>query len=233
MIDVHSHVLPGMDDGSKNTDESLAMLHLLKKQGVSRVVATPHFYGNQNDPESFLRRREASWERLKRRLDGDCPDICPGAEVYYFEGIARTDEVRKLCIQGTNVLLLEMPFSSWSMRMVEEVLRLRETMDLTVVIAHVERYLFSQRKEIREAVFSSPLLLQVNAGYFLDWRTRRRALRQLKDGIVHLIGSDCHGIERRPPRMDEAAEQIRKHLGEETMRKLERDSSMLLDGAAW
>lgn len=231
MIDFHSHILPGMDDGSRNTRESVAMLHLLHQQGVSRVVATPHFYGNQNDPKAFLGRRAAAWSRLQDRLDETCPTVYLGAEVCYFEGIGRNADISSLCIEGTNTLLLEMPFSTWSMRMVDEVLRLSDTMNLTVVIAHVERYLFSQNKEIRNIILNSPLLLQVNAEYFLGWKTRRRALRQLQDGTIHLLGTDCHGLERRPPHMDEAAEQIGRHLGREALEQLENCAATLLSGA--
>ena len=64
MIDFHSHILPGMDDGSQTVEESLTLLEMLRAQGVDTVAATPHFYARENSPEVFLRRRREAWERL-------------------------------------------------------------------------------------------------------------------------------------------------------------------------
>ena len=63
MIDFHSHVLPGMDDGAKDTDESLALLRLTKEQGIDGIVATPHFYPDRENPEDFLLRRSHLFHR--------------------------------------------------------------------------------------------------------------------------------------------------------------------------
>ena len=64
LTDFHSHILPGVDDGSTSVEESIAMLRMLSRQGVSHVVATPHFYPNYDDPEQFLRRRKDVYEDL-------------------------------------------------------------------------------------------------------------------------------------------------------------------------
>ena len=122
MIDFHTHILPGIDDGSRSTDESIQMLRAMPE--VTHVVATPHFYAWENTPERFLRRRTAAWEQLRERLDDTAPDIRLGAEVCYFEGICRSDELHSLCIEGTNMLLLEMPFEKWSSRALHDLLEL-------------------------------------------------------------------------------------------------------------
>ena len=64
MIDFHTHILPGIDDGSRNSEESIQMLNLEQEQGITKIVFTPHFYANRNSVERFLKRREASYERL-------------------------------------------------------------------------------------------------------------------------------------------------------------------------
>ena len=111
MIDFHSHILPGMDDGSKSTQESLEMLDMLRAQGVDTVAATPHFYARENPPEVFLRRRAEAWNRLRPQLTADSPRVLLGAEVRYFQGISHVDRLHDLCLEGQDVLLLEMPFS--------------------------------------------------------------------------------------------------------------------------
>ena len=83
MIDIHSHILPGIDDGSQSVEESHALLALLREQGVETVVATPHFYADRNDPENFLRRRKEALARLDHG-ETEMPRILLGAEVAYL-----------------------------------------------------------------------------------------------------------------------------------------------------
>ena len=80
MIDFHSHILPAMDDGSKNIEESLQMLRMLQEQGVERVIATPHFYADENPPDVFLRRRADAWEHLRAHLTQCHLDACVETE---------------------------------------------------------------------------------------------------------------------------------------------------------
>lgn len=228
MVDFHTHILPGIDDGSRGVEESLQMLRAMPE--VSHVVATPHFYASENTPERFLRRRGAAWARLRERLDGTAPDIRLGAEVCYFEGICRSDELPALCIEGTNVLLLEMPFDNWSSRAFNDLLELGHRVDIQIVLAHAERYDIFYRKRDWQHIADSPILIQCNAAFFLHLRTRHRALRRLEDGYIHLLGSDSHGIERRAPDLGEAAQVIRKHLGESALRDVDRLALQLLDG---
>ena len=228
MIDFHTHILPGIDDGSRSVEESLQMLHAMPE--VSHVVATPHFYASENTPERFLRRRAASWAQLRERLDAAAPDIRLGTEVCYFEGICRSDELPALCIEDTNVLLLEMPFESWSSRALNDLLELGHRADVQIVLAHAERYDIFYHKRDWQRIADSPILIQCNAAFFLHLRTRRRALRLLKNGYIHLLGSDCHGIEHRAPDLGEAAQVIRKHLGGSALRDVDRLTLQLLDG---
>lgn len=228
MVDFHTHILPGIDDGSRGVEESLQMLHAMPE--VSCVIATPHFYARENTPERFLRRRTAAWEKLRERLDGTEPDIRLGAEVCYFEGICRSGELSALCIEGTNVLLLEMPFESWSSRALNDLLELGHRADVQIVLAHAERYDIFYHKRDWQRIADSPILIQCNAAFFLHLRTRHRALRLLKNGYIHLLGSDCHGIERRVPNLGEAAQVIRKCLGEDALRDIDRMALYLLDG---
>ena len=71
MIDLHTHILPNVDDGSSSLEESLALLRMLASQGVTLTAATPHFYATSDTPEKFFRRREAAWN-LSRRSAGGC-----------------------------------------------------------------------------------------------------------------------------------------------------------------
>lgn len=110
MIDFHTHILPGMDDGSKSVEESIWLLQEETRQGVDTVMLTPHYYADENSPVDFLRRRYAAWKRLSEAWCREFPKVRLGAEVQYFEGICGIEDIRHLRIVGTNFLLLEMPF---------------------------------------------------------------------------------------------------------------------------
>lgn len=204
MIDIHSHVLPGIDDGSGSVEESLAMLRASARQGVDCVAATPHFYPMENTPERFLDQREEAAERLRAAWQPGLPKLLLGAEVYFFEGMSRTEALDALCLEGSRVLLLEMPFGPWTERTVSEVVSLRERRGLTVVLAHIERYFRWQPKEIWDELPDLGILTQCNAGFFLDWRLRGRARRMLREGKISFLGSDAHNMTSRPPRLGEA-----------------------------
>ena len=227
MVDIHSHILPKMDDGSRSSEESLQMLSASVEQGVDVIAATSHFYPTENSPAQFLKRRQASYERLCEAMQADgraFPHILLGAEVYYFEGINTADDVEQLRISGTPLLLLEMPFSPWTSRMVEEVERLHERRGVTVLMAHIERYFRWQKEEVWDELASCGILMQSNAEFFLSWRTKHKALKLLRQGRLQFLGSDCHNMSSRRPRLGEALDVI----GQEAREALEANAARWL-----
>ena len=213
MIDFHSHILPGIDDGSKSVKESIELLRMLSVQGVDTVAATPHFYASDSSPEEFLEKRDASAGLLKAAMPNGLPKIFLGAEVLYYQGISGMRELSRMRIEGTKLLLLEMPVSIWNEYIIREVENLCGS-EFIVMIAHLERYIFLQKAHVLERLLSSGVIMQTNASSLLRFGTRRKILGMFKRGEVHLIGSDCHSIDTRPPRMQEAYSVIRKHLGD-------------------
>lgn len=201
MTDIHCHVLPEMDDGSRSVEESVAMLEALSAQGVGCVAATPHFYAMENSPEEFLRRRETAVRRLRECWKPELPALRLGAEVYYYQGISQYEELERLSIEGTRLLLLEMPFERWTSQMLREVQEIQCRGGITVVLAHIERYLRWQDRDVWTALLEWGVLCQSNAEFFLELRTRRKALHMLREGRIHLLGSDSHDMESRPPRL--------------------------------
>ena len=215
MIDWHSHILPGMDDGSGSLEESLAMLDALRSQGVDTVIATPHFYANEESLQEFLARREACCSLLRQNLADDGVRILCGAEVKYYPGISRMDDLEQLAIEGTNLLLLEMPFAKWSDHTLRELGELANMRRLKIVIAHMERYLAMQNKNVLGDLIEHGLLVQVNASFFSRIATKNKAIKLLGAGCIHFVGSDCHNMTTRPPNLDSAYERIQRKFGEE------------------
>ncbi len=231
MIDFHSHILPGIDDGSGSVRESIALLEMLKHQGIDTVCATPHFLPKICTPEQFLEKRSAAYEALKKALpsDSSLPKIRLGAEINYFSGISRMSSLFDLRLEGTNLILLEMPFDTWSDRTVKELIEFSYTGEGRIVLAHIERYLDLQKKSVWETLYGAGILMQVNAPYFINKKTKRKALKRLKKGGIHLIGSDCHNVEKRPPQMSEAFDIIESKLGYEAIKYLDKVADNLLN----
>lgn len=219
-LDFHSHILPGVDDGSRDLDESRALLDMLKEQGIETVMATPHFDADRERVESFVKRRNDSYQRLLSVMTPEMPNVRLGAEVAYYPGISRLDELSKLCIEGTNLVLLEMPMSRWSRYTVDELVNMTSTRGVQVIIAHVERCLKYQDRSSLEAIYRSDVLLQINASFIIELSTRRKAINLLKKGLVQLVGSDCHNVRSRKPKIGEAYEIISGRLGDDFVRKI-------------
>lgn len=230
MIDFHSHILPHMDDGSGSTEESLQMLQCLAGQGIETVAATPHFYPAHRSPAEFLERRDAAWQHLAQHLTPELPEIRLGAETLYFPGFGRMEQLPQLCIAGTSLFLLEMPAGTWSDYMVQEVIDLSRSGSVTVLMAHIERYLPAQKKGVWDKLLENGVLMQCNAEFFLPLATRRHAARMLREGRIHLLGSDCHNTADRAPHMAEALQNIRRYAGDETAEKLIRRSRYYMGG---
>ena len=221
MTDFHSHFLPGIDDGSYSVEMSLEMLDIWREQDIARVCATPHFYAEHTTPERFLRRRNDAYNDVRAAMDPavQYPEILLGAEVRFFDGISNTQELPDLCLAGTDLLLLEMPFTRWTERMLGEVADIRRR-GIIPVAAHLERYMtFNSKKTIRRFM-DMDLLIQCNAEFFLSKRTSRKALALLREERIHFLGSDAHNTSSRAPDLGAALELIERKLGSSSVEHL-------------
>ena len=228
MIDFHSHVLPGVDDGSQSLEQTDAMLKRSYDQGVRYMVATPHFYADEMIPETFLANRQYAYESICDR-NKNTPQLILGAEVAYFNNISCSEAVQQLQIGQTRLLLVEMPFSSWSERVVEDVCRLQDRQGLTPVLAHVERYRDrSQVPLYRDRLLAQGVLFQSNAEGLLKRNTRSWLLKQLKAGCIHFLGTDCHNLTSRAPNLAEAAALICKKAGQDILDEIWDFSAQIL-----
>ena len=195
ITDFHSHVLPNVDDGSDGPETSVQMLKLCAEQGITRVIATPHFYPQSDNPQRFLERRAISEGILREEMakHEGLPEVIVGAEVYYFRGIAESDILPGLTIGGKKCILIEMPNTKWTDYMYRDLADIWHKRGLIPVIAHLDRYLrpWSAKADIQR-LEEMPVCIQLNAESFLDRFMAKRMLRLMRDGHVHLLGSDCH-----------------------------------------
>jgi protein-tyrosine phosphatase len=216
MIDFHTHILPNVDDGSKGVEESALMLTRLFEQGVNKVIATPHFYANDESVDEFLLRRNAAFEKLSKN-GCDVSKIILGAEVRYYDGISHLQDLKKLRIEGTRFLLLEMPFNKWTDYAINEVIDIANRGKISLVLAHIDRYLPIISKSVIAKLSANGVLFQANSSFFDSFFKALKAIKMLKENKIHFIGSDSHNMSDRSPNMNYAINVIKKKLGNDSL----------------
>lgn len=205
MIDFHTHILPMIDDGSQSIEQSLEMLKMLKKQGVETVVLTPHYYPDEQNIEEFLDIRNRQYKKLcEATAGGKYPQLRLGAEVMLDYELSNLKDLDRLCIEGTNFLLLEMPYTLWSSNHLDCINHILATYNIVPVIAHIDRYLKLHNPKLIDEVLNMEVLVQCNADSLVNLKTRWTMLKMLKHGKIHFIGSDCHNTTTRKPNMEKA-----------------------------
>lgn len=228
MVDFHSHILPRIDDGSRSVEESLAMLRLSAQQGIHQVILTPHFYPQHNTPQRFLDKRSHAMELLQEQIGGveGLPLLRCGAEVYFYPQMSHSEALHELTIQGTNCILVEMPFCPWTDRMYAELEGIYHNLGLIPIVAHLDRYLGRFRDYgIPRRLADMPVLVQANAECFLEGS---KGMKLLRDHQIHLLGSDSHNLTDRKPNLGPAAEQITRKLGNDALRWIRANERRIL-----
>ena len=213
MIDFHSHILPGVDDGSKDIDTSLKMLSVSKENGVDTVLLTPHCHPrSQEHIDAFLERRDNAFKALSSTIGEDLPKIVPASEIRIYQDFHKYSRLDELCIKDTNYILLEMPYELWKDYAFEEIYQLTR-LGFKPIMAHLDRFL-DQEKHFRE-IFSLGSLVQMNTSAFLENATRKKMPKFFEEGHIHVIGSDTHDLYERKPDMKAAYDIISKRFGTE------------------
>ena len=187
-IDFHSHILPGLDHGCAGLEVSLAQLEMAYQAGTDVMVATSHFYPERMDIAEFLDHRKECLTLLSENLPQSCPKIAVGAEVMCRPGLEYMDGLEKLCVMGTNCMLLEMPHGTWTPAHYETVDAIVDC-GFQVVIAHIDRY----AKDDLDTLMDLDVVAQINAESLCSFWDRRRMMHWFKKDRVWALGSDLHG----------------------------------------
>jgi protein-tyrosine phosphatase len=211
MIDLHCHVLPGIDDGAATADESVALARAAATAGTRTLVATPHVslrYGN--DAAGIAQ----TAERLRERLHDEEVDIeiALGAEIAIARiGDLAPAELERLTLGEGRWLLVEPPFASTAHGL-EPIVADLQRRDFRVILAHPERCAAFQREPaMLRSMVCAGALTSITAGSLIGRfgrPVREFALQMLEQGLVHNVASDAHDIERRPPAILDAIEQV-------------------------
>ena len=235
MTDQHTHILPGMDDGSRSLEMSLELLRAEAIQGVNTVILTPHYYRTRESGAHFLERRSLAFEKLSEAIlalpEEDLrglPSLVLGAEVAWAPDLIECSHLPELCFTGTQAFLLELPMAPWHNSLLVHIRDLMTATGLMPVIAHIDRYWSSQKPELLKELFSMGLPIQLSADTLLHFSTRGKALKALLSGQVRYLMSDCHDPRYRKPNLGDALQIVEKKLGADMRRRLESETDSLM-----
>ena len=192
LIDFHTHILPWADHGSSSIDTSLFQLSSASENGIDKIVATSHFYPQYENVEHFISRRNECYDRLSAHLTDEHPTVILGAEVLICDNIEKMPGLESLCIEGTKLLLLELPFTDFSDSYVHSVKSLTKN-GYTIVLAHADRYDPSNIDRLVSAGAKIQLNVDSLCGLFLPSHIKKWVM---KDSVVAL-GSDIHGSDKK------------------------------------
>lgn len=228
MTDLHCHILPGIDDGAKDVSVSLELLRREKQDGVNNIAFTSHFNSERTTIEAYTEKRARAFDTLCGALKNEPMDFefKLGAEVFFSPKLCDLD-VGKLCMGDTSYMLIEFP-TTHKPHFISQTLQDLQARGILPLIAHIERYPY---------VMNNPQLLyqwvaagayaQINAGALLDAKTRKQLLKFISWGLVHVVSTDTHSPDKRPPKMREAIDILEKKLGPEAAQEIVRNGDEL------
>jgi protein-tyrosine phosphatase len=219
MIDLHCHLLPGIDDGAKDLETSLAMARMACSDGVSVVACTPHILpGVYNNSGPAIRQAVAG---LRKELSqaGIPISLVTGADVHIAADLPfQLSDGRALTLNDTRYLLLEPPHSQMPPRLDDLVFGVQAA-GFVPILTHPERLSWIEgHYDQIVRLFRNSVLMQITAGSLMGRFGRRPcywAERMLDDGLCHLLASDAHDTKQRPPRLAEARELAAQRLGQD------------------
>ena len=209
VVDIHTHVLPKVDDGSQSIDESLAMLDLMAKDGVTDIVFTPHFYYRNQHISNYLEKRKNAYDLLQSKYSGNI-QFHLGAETEFPFLKIDYKVFQELGIDGGKYILLELPFDAKNINsIISKIVQFIYDSDMIPIIAHVERYLFIQKDPGSVAdLINAGCLIQVNADSVIRSKKGSLVDALFKHDQIHLLGSDCHHTEERVPCLKKALDVV-------------------------
>jgi len=236
VIDLHCHILPGLDDGPASMEMALDMCRIAVDDGIRTVVATPHMFNGIHDvtPDDV---QEKVLELSCLLQEKQIPlQILPGADVHVTKdlpGILDRNEVLTIAAKGKH-LMVELPQDVFPRELQDMLFRV-QLKGVTPLISHPERNAEIQKNPglLRDLILAGSLT-QVTAGSIdgtFGSTVQRCALKLLRDNMVHIVATDAHNVSRRPPRLSKARGVVEEEVGKEEAQRFFHDwPALLLEG---
>lgn len=223
--DIHTHILPGIDDGARDWDMCLEMIDRAWDGGIRRIIATPHYLPWQKkktNPLQIVRLCVEVQRRVRAELGYEIK-IYPGQEIYYH--VDMIEEIRRgeiLTMAGTRHILVEFPIDISAQQLKQAVRHICESRYIPI-LAHIERYECLRTNETLEEVAELGALFQINIkslrGGMLN-QTTRWCKHQLQERKIDFLASDMHNLSSRPPTSYKMLDWVGKKLDREYQRDI-------------
>lgn len=231
-IDMHVHILPGVDDGAEDIKEMEEMLKIAYSEGIRCIIATPHHHPRRGKESPEVLRKKAALLRKSAHEIDEHFRIYLGTEIFFGQDVLeKLKEGQILTMNRRNYVLVEFspsePFSY-----IKQSLQQFMMAGYEVILAHAERYrCLTDEPELAEQLGDMGILLQINAGSITGdgGRRIRKFIRYLmEEDLVFCVGTDAHSARSRAPRMKKAAEYVKKKYGEEYVRKIFYENAKMM-----
>ncbi|QHQ59964.1 histidinol-phosphatase [Anaerocolumna sedimenticola] len=223
-IDIHTHILPGVDDGAGNMVQTVQMLLHAKQQGIKTIIATPHYAcGAENKPVTVLLELQEQVQMEASRLNMEV-QILLGNELYYSDGILKALETGEaLTLAASRYILVEFSLGE-SYQTIYRGLGQLILAGYVPILAHAERYHCLRKKEERiKDIINLGACIQMNSASLLGGFFNREAVynkKLVKKGLVHFIASDCHNTRHRPPKMKDIYKNLEKSINSALLKRI-------------
>jgi protein-tyrosine phosphatase len=207
MLDIHTHIIPSVDDGSSSLEMSLSMIDLEIKGGVDEIVFTPHSYCHKDIlKEDILK----SFTILDNKLREKYPNLkyYLGQEIYYDKTtFTKLENKEYISINNSKYILIEFNYYI-TLEELEDIIYTIRLKGYEPIIAHIERYNIDL-KDYYTLKKNTNVLMQVNTKFVLE--NKHKAKRMIKDKIIDYIASDCHSTNNRCPNLDKVKKLVEKY----------------------
>ena len=231
-LDIHTHILPEVDDGARDMETAIKLLEMLKEQDVTHVIATPHFYPDTDNVETFTETVSKAYDELKKEIEyKDLPTVYLGCELRYFNGMGKSRAVKQFAIQNTNYLLLELPYGApITKTVINDIVDIKEVLGLTPILAHIERYSkVPGFKKLLKLISDGTAIAHINAGAVISKEDAKLCEKLIRGGYVSFLASDTHSLVNRPPYIKQALDTIANKLGRSAANRLIIKSNQISD----
>jgi len=230
MIDLHNHLLPGIDDGAKQLEETLEFLRIAGRDGITAVTATPHMKpGVYDNTRAAIFESLAKVKQAARGDEAEKVELLPGAEVYFTADVvqrAKAGELMTVADRG-KYMLLELPYQQIPMKVYDTIFQLR-LLGITPIMAHPERVAYYLEDFERVAASVRLGALTQVTGNSITGRfgnkARDFAVRMLERNLIHILASDSHDVRYRPPTLSDARDAVARLVGAPIARRLVEDN---------
>ena len=230
MIDIHCHILNGIDDGARDIETSLRMCRIAEQNGIKHIVATPHV-NTVDNLDRFLEVRDERLHFLRKQVEinGIKVNLYPGAEVYVDDDVYFAKNLRRLAINGSRYILVEFSFRETSVKKIYSYLDEIVKMGLIPIIAHPERYEFFQfNYDAVNDLVRKGAIFQINASSLASMDVMQEfelAYSMAYNGVATFLGTDAHSVHHRPNNLMEMMHFFPPDISQQNMQLMIHDNA--------